>query len=199
MFSVRIDNRQLKAFERQLRRIPNALPRVMSRGLNRTATQARTQVKKFLAKETGLKSGEVNKRLTLLKASYSIWRSGVLVSRRRLSLSLLNPKKTARGLSVKAGGRRVLIRRGFTVGKLWFMRLPVGGGLASTIGVDEAQEIDKRTLVPRQPIAAIKGPILARVYAGADEAAARIYAEAARKTAKNVKEQIDLLLQKRAS
>jgi hypothetical protein len=198
MFEIRIDKQALTQFERQIKGIPNALPRVMSRGLNRTATQARTKVKKLLASETGLKSGQILKRLTLLKASYTVWRSGVVVKRSRLSLSLLNPKPAARGgLSVKAGRKRVLIRRAFTVGKLWFIRLPQAGGYKGTIGVTEAQEIDGRTLVARKPIAAIKGPILSKIYVEAEAEAARIYAESVRQAAKNIKDQVDLLLERK--
>lgn len=63
MLEIRYDDRKLKDLQRTLAGIPNAMPRVMSRGLNRTATEARTQLSRFLSGKVGLRVKDVRSRL----------------------------------------------------------------------------------------------------------------------------------------
>lgn len=198
MIEIRYDDRQLKVLERTLRGIPRAMPQVMSRGLNRTATQARTRSARFLSKETGIKVGDVRKRLSMRKATYSRWQSGVYPSRKRLSLQYLNPRQTSRGLSVKSGRKRVTIRHAFPALKGWFIRLPEGGGYTMTLGVEQASEIDQMAKVGRLPIGRIRGPILAQVFASAGSEVNRIQAESVKLLQKNIHDQVQLILKRRA-
>jgi hypothetical protein len=197
MFEVRVNDRDLKRLERQLAGIPRAMPRVMSAGLNRTATGARTKIARTLAGETGIKVGSVRQRLSLIKATHARWRSGVRVSSKRLSLSVLQPRETRRGLTVKHGRKRVLIRRAFSARKQWFIRQPISGTQKGILGVGEALAIGDQKLVARLPVGAIKGPILARVFAGAESEAARIHAESMNLLAKNIHDQVRRILAQR--
>ncbi len=197
MLELRYNKAKLKQFERELRNFPRALPKVMSKGLTRTASSARTEMSRSLSKRTGLKVGQVKKGLRLEKASYSNWRSAVTVSRKRLSLSILQPQRTAGGLSVKHLRKRVMVRQAFPALKGWFIRLPAAGGYKQTIGVSEALEIDPKKKVGRLPIGRIKGPILARVFAGAQGEANRIYQESLARLEKNIHDQVNLILRKR--
>lgn len=197
MLEIRYDDDKIKRLQRELKKFPRALPKVMSRGLNRTASSSRTEMSRSLSKRAGLKVGQVRSRLRLEKASYTNWRSAVNVSRKRLSLSLLQPRKTTKGLSVKHQRRRVLIRHAFTALRGWFIRLPAAGGYKQTIGVSEALEIDPKKKVSRLPITRIKGPILARVFAGAQGEANRIYQESLVRLEKNIHDQVNLILKRR--
>jgi len=196
MLEIKFDDEKLKQVQRVLRDIPKALPRVMSRGLNRTATSARTQVSRFLSKRTGLKVKDVRSRLSLQKASYSNWRSAIGVSRKRVSLSLLGPKRTTRGLSVKHRGKRVTIRSAFPALKGWFIRQEEGVDWPGTIGVEAAWGIESKQ-VGRLPISRIKGPILSWVYEGAKDDVNRIQAESAKRLAKNIHDQVNLILKRK--
>jgi len=198
MIEIRYDDRRLKELERTLRGIPRSMPKVMSRGLNRTASQARTQSARFLSSRTGVKVGDVRKSLGLHKASYSHWRSGVRVSGKRLSLRYLSPRKTRRGLSVKAGRKRVTIRHAFEALKGWFIRLPEAGGYKGTLGVEQAVEIDSARKVGRLPVGRIRGPVLSQIFSAAPEQVARIQAESAKLLAKNIHDQVRLILARRA-
>jgi hypothetical protein len=198
MLEIRYDDAKIKQLERELRAFgKNALPRVMSRGLNRTATQARTASARFLSKETGVKVGDVRKRLLLHRAAYNNWRSAIIVSGKRLSLQYLSPKKTARGLSVKSGRKRITIRRAFFALKGWFIRLPRAGGYKQTLGVEQAKEIDAVKKVARLPIGRIRGPILSRVFSEAQSEVKRIHTEHLIKLQKNIHDQVQLTLRRR--
>lgn len=197
MLEIRFDNEKLKKYQRELKGIPRALPKVMSRGLNRTATSARTAMSRSLASRTGLKIKDVRGRLALQKASYSNWRSAVRISGKRLSLSYQQPRQTSRGLSVKHQRKRVTIRTAFPALRGWFIRLPKAGSYKQTIGVKDALGIDPAKKTGRLPIARIKGPILSQVYTGARGEVKRIQAEFSVKLAKNIHDQVNLILKRR--
>lgn len=198
MFEIRYDKAKLRRLERELRDFgKTALPRVMSRALTRTASSARTETARLLAKRTGLKIKDVRRRIFLQKASYANWRSAITISRRRWSLQLLNPKKTSKGLKVKHQRKRVLIRAAFPVLKRWYMRLPAAGGYKGTIGVEEAIEIGPQKKVGRLPVARIKGPILSDVFVAAQDEAQRIYQQSLGKLEKNINDQVRLILKRR--
>lgn len=198
MLEIRYDDAKIKQVERELRNFgASALPKVMSRGLNRTATQARTATSRMISKESGVKVGDVRRRIQLHRATYSNWRSAITVSRKRLSLRYLNPKQTQRGLSVKSGSKRVTIKHAFYVLKGWFIRLPAAGGYKMTLGVEQAAEIDEIKKVGRLPIGRIRGPILAQIYVNAQQKAEQIHREHLIKLEKNIHDQVQLTLRRR--
>jgi hypothetical protein len=197
MLNIIYDKAKLKKLERELRRFPKSLPKVMSRGLNRTGSSARTQIARNLSKKTGLKVGEVRSKLHLQKATYSYWQAAVTVSAKRMSLNYLKPRKTAKGLSVKQGKKRVRITKAFEALGGWFIRLPAAGGYKSTIGVAEALEIDAAAKVKRLPVGRIKGPVLSQVFSSAQDEADRIYNESLARLEKNIDDQVKLILSKR--
>lgn len=198
MLKVRIDQAKINEFQRMLKDIPKAMPKVMSRGINRTATQARTQIARSLSKRIGVKVGDVRKRVAIdPKANYSRWRSVVRISGRRLSLRYLKPKQTKKGMKIKHGRERILIRHAFPALKGWFIRLPAAGGYKTNIGVEHALEVSGKQLVKRMPIARIKGPSLAQAFTAAQDEANRIYTESLQKLEKNINDQVILILKKK--
>lgn len=195
MLEIRFDDDKLKKIQRELKNFPQALPKVMSRGMNRTATSARTQIFRFLSKRTGVKVKDVRNRLYLQKANYSTWRSAVQVSSKRMSLSVLQPRRTTRGLSVKHKGKRVLIRQAFPALKGWFIRQEKIGGY-HTIGVGYAIMMEGEK-VGRLPISRIKGPVLSQIYNQYQDDVNRIQTESSAKLAKNIHDQVNLILRRR--
>ena len=120
MLTIRFDKDKLKKLERELRNFPRALPKVMSRGLNRTAKSARTEMSRSITGISGLgkkgKSGRsVLQRLKLLKATYSNWRAFITISKRRLGVIDLKARETNKGVTYKKIGSRsrILIRHAF--------------------------------------------------------------------------------------
>jgi len=180
MLEIKFDDEKLKQVQRVLRDIPKALPRVMSRGLNRTATSARTQVSRSLAKEIGLKIKDVRDKLTLQRATYSNWRSAVGISSKRFGLIKFGARQTKKGVTYKKGRKRVLIRHAFIA----TMKTGHRG-------------VFLRKGPPRLPIQELRGPSLAQVYAGTRDEVNHIQAESAAKLQKNIHDQVDLILKRR--
>jgi len=182
MFEIRYDDKKLKQLERTLKGIPRAMPKVMSRGLNRTATEARTKAGRFLSKATGLKVKDIRQRLTLQRASYRNWRSAIGVSRRRIGVIALAAKQTKKGVTYKKGQKRVLIRHAFI-----------------TTMASGHTGVFKRKFSQRLPIVELRGPSLGQVFAGAPAETGRIHRESMQRLEKNIHDQVNLILRRRAA
>lgn len=182
MIEIKYDDAKLKQLERTLAGIPRALPRVMSRALNRTATSARTQVARQLSQRTGLGVSAVRKQIKMSKASYSNWRSTILISSKRMPLIEFKAKQTRKGVTYRREGSRILIRHAFLT------TMPSGH-----------RGVFKRKTSARLPIAELKGPSLGHVFSEAQDEANRIYRESSQRLEKNIMDQVNLILQKRRS
>jgi len=181
MFEIRYDDSQLKQLERTLRGIPRALPKVMSRGLNRTATEARTKIVRTLSTQSGLKQKDVRSATILQRASYSHWRSAIQISRKRIPVMSFGARQTKKGVTYKKGRSRVLIRSAF-----------IATMASGHTGVF------KRLATARLPIVELKGPSLGQVFVGAQDEANRIYRESLARLEKNIHDQVKLILSRRA-
>ena len=183
MFEIRVHDEDLKRLEKTLAGIPRAMPRVMSRGLNRTAQQARTQTGRSLAKRTGLRVKDVRQRTILSKATYSRWRAAVSISTKRIPLIRFKAKQKAKGVTYKQPdtGKRVLIRHAF------ISVMPSGH-----------RGVFRRATSKRLPIVEQVGSSLKDIFSAAQEEAARIYTESAAKLARNIHDQVELILRRKA-
>jgi len=181
MLEIRYDNDKIKRLERELAGFPrNSLPKVMSRSLNRTATEARTKVSRVFSQKLGLKVKDIRERVTLLRASYSKWMSAVKISRRRIPLIGFSARQTKKGVTYKKEGERILIRHAF--------KATMKSGHTG---------IFKRKFSGRLPISELRGPSLAQVFVGAPEAADAIYRESMQRLSKNIHDQVRLILKAR--
>jgi len=181
MFEIRYDDNKIKRLQRELRGFgKNSLPKVMSRGLNRTATEARTKTSRMLAKEIGIKVGDVRKKIVLVRASYRNWRSGITISRKRIPLIRFGARQVKKGVTYKKDRKRVLIRHAFV----------------STMSSGHTG-VFKRKFSSRLPISELRGPSLGQVYTGAAEQAGRIHRESMRRLEKNIHDQVNLILKRR--
>jgi len=181
MFEIRYDNNKIKQLERELAGFPkNSLPKVMSRALNRTATEARTKTSRMLAGEIGLKVKDVRERITLSRASYRNWRSSIKISRRRIPLIRFGAKQTKKGVTYKKAGERVLIRHAFV-----------------TTMASGHTGVFKRKFSSRLPISELRGPSLGQVYVNAQDAANQIHRESLRRLEKNIHDQVQMILRRR--
>jgi hypothetical protein len=181
MFEIRYDNDKIKKLERELRNFgKNALPKVMSRALNRTATGARTATSRMLSKEIGLKVGDVRKKLVLIRASYRRWRSAITISRKRIPLIRFGARQTKKGVTYKKQRKRILIRHAFI-----------------TTMASGHTGVFKRKFSRRLPISELRGPSLGQVYTGAADQASRIHRESMVRLEKNIHDQVQLILKRR--
>ena len=115
MFEIRFDDEKLKQVQRVLRDIPKALPKVMSKGLNKTVMSARTKFARSLSKRIGIKVGRVRKYLIVKRATYSYWRSAIKVSNKRIPLIEFRARQTKKGVTYKdyVTGERGFVRHAF--------------------------------------------------------------------------------------
>jgi len=181
MLEIRYDKAKVNQLERELRGFPkNSLPKVMSRGLNRTATEARTKTGRMLAGETGLKVGVVKKKITLVRATYRRWRSGIEISSRRFGLITFGARQTKKGVTYKKGRKRVLIRSAFL----------------ATMNSGHTGVFKRRTSA-RLPIVELRGPSLGQVFTGARDQADAIYRQSMSRLEKNIHDQVQLILRRR--
>ena len=199
MLTIRFDKDKLKKLERELRKFPRALPKVMSRALTRTAKSARTEMSRSITGISGLgkkgKSGRsVLQRLKLSKATYSNWRAFITISKRRLGVIDLKARETNKGVTYKKIGSRsrILIRHAFIA------TMPSGhrGVFLRATHIKE-QYIPMKTK-KKEAIYELRGPSLAQLWtAGMGAEVNRIRAESAQRLQKNINDQVYLILKKR--
>ena len=119
MLEIRYDNDKIKRLERELRGFPkNSLPKVMSRALNRTATQARTRFVKFGAERYGWPQKYIRPWVLIKKATYNNWLSRVSIrsgSWQGVPTKFLKPKQTNIGVKYKnpISGSRTTLKHAF--------------------------------------------------------------------------------------
>ena len=181
MLEIRYDKDKIRRLERELAGFPrNSLPKVMSRGLNRTATGARTATSRMLAGEASLKISDVRKRITLKKATYRSWRAGIKISRQRIPLISFGARQTKKGITYKKAGERVLIKHAF--------KATMKSGHTGVF---------RRMTSRRLPIAELRGPSMGQVFVGAQDKASVIYRDSMRKLEKNIHDQVRMILKAR--
>jgi len=183
MLEICYDDDKIEKIERELRGFGrNSLPKVMSRGLNRTATEARTKTGRFLAAESGLKIKVIRKSITLRRATYRNWRSSIKISCRRIPLYNFSARQTKKGVTYKKGGekKRILIRSAF-----------VATMASGHTGVF------KRKAAARLPISELRGPSMGQVFVGAQDKAAAICRESMGRLERNIHDQVRMILARR--
>jgi hypothetical protein len=109
MAEVRLDT---SAVQRMLSNLGSNLPKVVSRALNKTISSARTEMKRQIAKDIGIKAGVVDKSLKVTKASTTSFVARLNASGKRIPLiNLITGKPPepsrgkGRGVSYRLGGK----------------------------------------------------------------------------------------------
>ena len=139
-FTAEFDERELKAFQRKLRRVSRETPRVVVRALNRGLTSARAAAAKIVAKEQGLKSAGVKKRLWPTKASKRSLSAVLTASQMRI---MVRGRQTKKGVVSGRGANKKLHERSW----LWKNKIPL-----------------QRRGDSRYPIRLITGPSVAEAW-----------------------------------
>jgi len=198
---IKIEDQELKEFECRLGATANALPKVVSRGINRTADQGRTLISRRLREQMKLRDRDIKARLTIApRATYARWFSRINIGTGGIPVLGFGARQTAAGVTWApplAMGLRALIPHAFKAtmptGHMGiFIRAPVGGGFKGRMRAGEISEGVK--LVPRLPILAVVGPSLAEAYFNVGGLAASCEKEVAGKLIPNINDQIYLIL-----
>lgn len=181
MFTIKINDREVKALDRALKGMGRTLPRIMSRAINKAAAPARTEISRGLVKLTGMKVGVMKKSVKLKKSTFSTLRATISLSTGRIPLIDLRARQTKKGVSYKptrTGGRET-----------------IPSAFIATIGTSE--NVVKRKGRPRIPTVTLRGPSLAALYDDADELQRSVWRKASDRLTKNIAAQVQLVLNRK--
>lgn len=143
---IEYDAKSLRRVEKMLQGIPNALPKVVSRAINRTASPAKSEISQGIREKINATAKRVNERINIIKATYNNWIATIHISRRRLPLMAFGAKQTAKGVSykIKRNGSREFIPHAFIATmksghegvfeRDWMERLPITEKFGPSIG-----------------------------------------------------------------
>jgi hypothetical protein len=113
MIEIKLQDNTLQLITARLAHIPRALPKVVSRAINKTSSSARAQAVKLIKKDSGLKAKDIRSRIFRKPATYSKWLSTLYFSSNPIPIMKLSPKKVASGVSYKEGSGRKTIKSAF--------------------------------------------------------------------------------------
>lgn len=72
---IRVDEAQLREIERILAAVPRALPKIVSRALNKVAVSARAELVRNVAKELSVNQKTARRHTFIKRASYRFWQA----------------------------------------------------------------------------------------------------------------------------
>ena len=174
---IEVDEEQLAGIRSAVGGIPGALPRIVSRAINKVISHARAEATRSLASDTGLKGKDIRKRLLLNLAHAKRLSATLSISRKRIPLiefgsrTLTKAGKYA-GFSyrVKKGEKRTKVR--YNKSSSEYVRAahsvalsagPVFLGRMKTGHVGYFTRAKGWKISPRLPIVELKGPSLGHV------------------------------------
>jgi len=194
MIEIRFDEHKLRQVEQQLAAIPKALPRVMSRGLNRTATEARTLTSRRLSQSTGLRVKDVRDRIAIERASYTNWRSAIRFRAGGLPIVRFSHEQTGEGITWRPSRGKTR-----TIPHAFIARMPASGHTGVFLraryakGRYIAMKGRKKEAIYEQKVR------LQDVFAESQAEMDQIYAESMQRLQKNIHDQVQLILRQRVA
>jgi hypothetical protein len=103
----------LQLITARLAHIPRALPKVVSRAINKTSTSARAEAVKLIKKQLPLKVSQIRAMIYRSPATYSKWWSRLYFGNGLIPLMRFSARKVASGVSYKEGSGRKTIKSAF--------------------------------------------------------------------------------------
>jgi hypothetical protein len=114
LIKITYDEAKLQRIQNLLREIPNALPKVVSRGINRTAQQTKTQIVRRVSAETKALQKEVRAGIVITKkATYTVWLSVLSLGGRGIPIIRFKHAEAQRGIIYWLGGKHYFLRHAF--------------------------------------------------------------------------------------
>jgi len=180
---VKFDEEKLRQIQRLLRAVPQELPGVMSRAINRTATSVKTEIARRISAKVKITQAAVKRSLLIRKATRRRWVATISVGHKRIPLIHFGARQTKKGVSyrIEKQGPRKSIKSAF------IQTMPVSGHIGAF----------KRTGPKRLPIVQLLGPSPASVFERAGEIARQVIASSRQTLEKNVDSQIAFVLSRR--
>lgn len=118
MIEIRIEVRDqvIARFATQLTALGDGLARrVMMRSLNHEGDKGRTQVKRALVRQTGIKYSQINKAVETIRATPAKLEYTLKATGGETNISLFNARQGKRGVSAAPWGRRQVFKHSFQI------------------------------------------------------------------------------------
>ena len=184
MVTITINEAKLKRLRRDLTDIPKALPKIVSRAINKVATYTRTKIVREITADVNLKRGDVTKRnVRMKKASYRKWSATIGISGRRVPVHRFGARQTRKGVSYrirKSAGRQ-------TIAGAFIAKMPSGH-----VGV--YRRVGKTAF----PIIELYGPSVPQVMSSVGSLAQpQLEADAGARLEREIDTQVGLLIERR--
>ena len=199
---IKFDEKRLDEIRKMLRDIPNAMPKVMSRGINRTQKSSLSEIAKKIAAEITLKQKTIKKSIRLESATYTRWQAkinlgmdergwlfGKQYGRKEGRIPLIYFKAR----QSKKGRRKLTYQISKTGGRQTFTEKP----LPFIQTMNTFRGVFVRQGKERWPVWHGYGPSIGGVFEGAAGIAAEVQETTSQKLEKNIDQQIAYILSKR--
>lgn len=209
LVTVQFDKAKLDAVERALAEQPRLLPRIVYRGLKRTADAGRTQVDREVRQRITAKKRDVMARITdEEKASYTHWRWRLGISKRRMALAAFQHTiSKRRGVTATIRkGESVRIPRGFRTegfthaesgerveGDRLLWRRAQKGDKSFSKGTPTAVG----DVVRRLPVVFLRGPSIGQVVENAQDLLREVHDSGEQRLEKEIHSQVEYELTRR--
>ena len=118
LVDLRFDVREIEQLGALLQSAAKQVPQAVANALNRTAIQARTQVKRALVAQTGLPSSVVLKALRVQSAKGYALSAALIAVGRYVPLREFRPVQGGAGVTAAPWGKRQLFHGAFIVNRL---------------------------------------------------------------------------------
>jgi len=182
LVEIEYDEARLARVRKMLRDIPQGMPRVMSRAINRTTTSARTEIARRISGQVKIKISDVRKGITIHKATYSRWQATLNLFTRRIPLIKFGARQLKKGVSYQIS--KIEGRKRITEAPRPFIQtMP-----SSHVGVF------RRTGPQRLPIVQLMGTSIGSVFEHGGTVAPDVQKETSKKLEKNIDDQVKLIL-----
>lgn len=199
---IKFDEKRLEEIRKMLRDIPNAMPKVMSRSINKTQTSARAVIVRKIAAEVTLKQKAIRKSIRIEKATYTRWQAkialgmdaqgieaGKQLGRKEGRIPLIYFEARQR----KKGKRKLTYQVSKTGGKQTFTEKP----LPFIQAMNTFKGVFSRVGKERYPVEHFYGPSIGGVFEGVAGIAEEVQLSAHEKLVKNIDNQVAYILSKR--
>ena len=218
---IKFDEAKLRMVRNMLEGIPRAMPKVMSRALNKTGTSTRAEIVRRIAEKSKLKQKDIKKSIKTTRATYTRWRYDINIRGRGIPLINFRARERKKTVIIKTTlkqaaflfykvfrprfGMEAVFSKQYTIKrKLGFVTADTGLGRKQypNAFIATMKSGHKGVFVNTgsgRTIAELYGPSAGQLFEGTGAIAADVQKSATEKLEKNIASQIKYLLSKRKS
>ncbi len=111
LIEIRFNEEVVQGVKHKFFGVSRSLPRILSRAINRTTKEGKTNIARWVSSSTGLEGFDPDRGIKLTKATLSHWESQLRISKARIPLIHFGAKETETGVYYtidKKSGRKII-------------------------------------------------------------------------------------------